>query len=104
MTGRTTGGGNGSLAANLSALGERDRYSVALSAGQRLTAYTTGSIDTIGTFEDSGGTSFATNDDGGDGHNFRLSHTASAAGTYYIIVSGGFFGPTGNYQLNVSIR
>ena len=91
-----------SVAGRISAPGERDRYSVALGAGQTLTVYTTGSTDTLGTLEDSGGTSLATNDDGGSGGNFRISHTVSTAGTYYIIVRG-FGSTTGNYQLNVSI-
>ena len=91
-----------SVAASLSSSGERDRYAVALSAGQTLTAYTTGSTDTFGTFEDSGGTSLATNDDGGSGRNFRIAHTVSAAGTYYIIVSG-YRNATGSYRLHVAI-
>ena len=91
-----------SVAGSISAPGERDHYSVALGAGQTLTAYTTGSTDTFGIFEDSAGTSLATNDDGGSGTNFRISHTVSAEGTYYIIVRG-YSGTTGNYQLNVSI-
>ena len=108
--GGSTGGGSArtvthgsSVAGSISTPGERDRYSVALSAGQTLTAYTTGSTDTFGIFEDSGGTSLATNDDGGSGRNFRLSHTVSAEGTYYIIVRGYGSSTTGNYQLNVSI-
>ena len=92
-----------SVAGSISAPGERDHYSVALGAGQMLTAYTTGSTDTFGIFEDSAGTSLATNDDGGSGSNFRISHTVSTAGTYYIIVRGYSSTTTGNYQLNVSI-
>ena len=92
-----------SVAGRISAPGERDRYSVALGAGQRLTVYTTGSTDTFGIFEDSGGTSLAANDDGGSGGNFRISYTVSTAGTYYIIVRGYRSSTTGNYQLNVSI-
>ena len=91
-----------SVAGSISAPGERHHYSVALGAGQTLTAYTTGSTDTFGIFKDSAGTSLATNDDGGSGRNFRISHTVSAEGTYYIIVRG-YSSKTGNYQLNVSI-
>ena len=110
--GGTGSGGSGaqtvtdgsSVAGRISNFRERHRYSVALGAGQTLTAYTTGSADTFGSLEDSGGTSLAVNDDGGSGRNFRISYTVSTAGTYYIIVGAYFiFTTTGNYQLNVSI-
>lgn len=91
-----------SVAASLGASKENDRYSVSLSAGQTLTVYTTGSTDTFGRLQDSGGTSLTTNDDGGSGSNFRISHTVSEAGTYYIIVSG-YDNATGSYQLHAAV-
>lgn len=51
-----------------------------------LTAYTTGSTDTVGRLTDSDGTLLASNDDGGEGTNFRMEETLSA-GVYYIEVS-----------------
>ena len=66
-----------------------------------LVVETTGITDTYGLLEDSSGTDLATDDDGGAGTNFRISHNVTS-GTYYIRVSS-YSDRTGSYTLQASI-
>ena len=43
----------------------------------------------------------ASNDDGGDGYNFRITHAVSA-GTYYLKVVGYDASATGRYTIHAS--
>ena len=71
-------------------------------SGVLVVALTTGGLDTHGTIEDSAGTFLASNDDGGEGSNFRVTVTVDA-GTYYIRVRG-FDDESGPYTLHVEVR
>ncbi len=54
--------------------------------------YSTGSVDTKGYLYNSSGTELATDDDSGDGFNFRLEYNLSAGSTYYYAVR--YYGST----------
>lgn len=91
-----------SVVASLDYSGQIDRYAVSLNAGQTLIVYTTGLTDTLGRLIDSEGIGLIANNNGGDGNNFRISHTVEEAGTYYITVSGSG-GASGNYRLSAEV-
>lgn len=63
-----------------------DVFRIQTTEAGTLTAYTTGSTDTVGRLTDSDGTLLASNDDGGEGTNFRIEENLRA-GVYYIEVS-----------------
>ena len=71
-----------SRAGQLETGGDVDYFRVEVTASGELIVHTTGSLDTKGQLEDSAGAVLASDDDGGDGYNFRLAH-AVRAGTYY---------------------
>ena len=83
-----------SVAGRIGAAGEVDRYRFEVSEAVRVEVYTTGSTDTFGRLDDS-----ATNDDGGQGYNFRIE-AAVAAGVHIVQVSG-YGSTTGDYVLHV---
>ena len=83
-----------SLAGRIGAAGEVDRYRFEVSEAARVAVYTTGSTDTYGRLDDS-----ATNDDGGQGYNFRIEASV-AAGVHLVQVSG-YGSATGDYVLHV---
>ena len=83
--------------------GDVDYFRVQVTASGELTVHTTGSLDTKGQLEDSAGAVLASNDDGGEGYNFRIAHTVSA-GTYYIKVEGFDASATGSYTIHASVR
>ena len=84
--------------------GDVDYFQIEVSESKVLTVYTTGSLDTKGTLEDSTGDSLATDDDGGSGDNFRIAHSVSA-GTYYVKVEGDSSSSsgTGIYTIHASV-
>ena len=84
--------------------GDVDYFQIEVSESEVLTVYTTGSLDTKGTLEDSTGTALATDDDGGSGDNFRIAHSVSA-GTYYVKVEGDSSSSsgTGIYTIHASV-
>ena len=81
--------------------GDVDYFRVEVSESGDLTVHTTGSLDTKGQLEDSAGAVLASDDDGGEGLNFRLAHAVSA-GTYYIKVEGYNASTTGSYTIHAS--
>ena len=83
--------------------GDVDYFRVQVSESGELTVHTTGSLDTKGQLEDSAGGVLASDDDGGEGYNFRVAHTVSA-GTYYIKVEGYNASATGSYTIHASVR
>ena len=91
----------GSQSGQIETGGDVDYFRVAVSASGELTVQTTGSLDTKGQLEDSAGAVLARDDDGGDGHNFRIAHAVSA-GTYYIKVEGYDASTTGGYTIHAS--
>ena len=74
-----------------------DSFSVQVGESGTLIVYTTGSLDTQGTLEDSLGSILTSNDDGGEGSNFYIAHSVSA-GTYYLKVESG--SRTGIYTIS----
>ena len=79
-----------------------DYFSVQVSESGTLTIYTTGSLDTKGSLENSSGSRLASNDDGGRGSNFRIERSVSA-GTYYVKVES-YRSRTGSYTLHASFE
>ena len=67
---------------------DEDLFKMELDTADEVLVYTTGGVDTIGELLDSDGTTLlASNDDDGDGLNFRLLKELEA-GAYYIRVKG----------------
>jgi len=91
----------GSTAGVLTA-GDSDYFRVEMSGSGTLTAYSTGGTDTRGVLEDSAGQALDSDDDGGDGTNFRVSAQVGP-GTYYIRVRGFSSSTTGPYTLWVTL-
>ena len=73
----------GSSTSNSLSANEEDQFFIEMSSSGTLVVYTTGSTDTYGSILDSSGNVLASNDDGGEGLNFRV-FTSVSAGTYYI--------------------
>ena len=74
-----------------------DVFRVRTTEAGTLTVYTTGSTDTYGRLSDSDGTVIESNDDGGEGTNFRIEESVSA-GTYFVAVSP--YGSAGSYTIH----
>ena len=80
--------------------GDTDYFRISVNSPGTLEVYATGSIDTVGQIEDSGGSRLASDDDTGPGRNFRIERDVSS-GTYYIRVRGFGSSTAGNYTLHV---
>ena len=80
---------------------DEDYFFLVVPSGATLTAISTGDIDTIGHLYDAGGTQLATNDDGGEGTNFSISHTTTTSGAYYVRVTSKN-NATGRYRLTIT--
>ena len=76
-----------------------DYFRVRVTQAGTLTVETTGPMDTVGTLWQ-GDEEIMTDDDGGDGHNFRLVAPVTA-GTYVVAVRG-YGASTGQYTLDVN--
>ena len=84
--------------------GDVDYFRVEVAeSGVLIVAFTTGNLDTYGYIEDSSGNVLASNDDGGQNANFRVTATVDA-GTYYIRVRGFSSSATGPYTLHVEVH
>ncbi len=79
--------------------GDVDYFRVRVTQAGTLTVETTGPMDTVGTLW-RGDEEIMTDDDGGDGHNFRLVASVDA-GTYMVMVRG-YGASTGQYTLDVN--
>ncbi|MDE0314736.1 MAG: TonB family protein [Candidatus Poribacteria bacterium] len=80
-----------------------DYFSVQVEELGQLTLWTTGTLDTIGTLQNSEGTTLATNDDANvdtDEFNFRIAHDVEP-GTYYIKVES-YESATGDYTISAA--
>ena len=75
-----------------------DYFSVQISGSGTLAVYTTGDLDTMGELQSSSGSVLASNDDGGNGVNFRIVRTVASC-SYYIKV-GSYESNTGSYTLH----
>ena len=85
--------------------GDVDYYQVVLGSASSLALYTTGALDTLGEFQDDGGTVLLSNDDGaepftGSVRNFVIASGSRSSGTYYLKVSG-YEDTAGSYQVIV---
>ena len=77
-----------------------DYFRVQVTEAGTLTVYTTGSLDTRGELQASDGSIFASDDDGGDRTNFRITHDVGP-GTYYVRVNS-YGTATGSYVVLAS--
>ena len=66
------------------------------------TIQSTGSSDTYGTLYSSTQSSLTTNDDDGDGNNFKITYTMTAGTTYYIAVKFYNSSTTGTFKVSFS--
>ena len=89
----------GSLPGRIEPDGDVDYFKVEVSIVARLTVYTTGDTDTYGTLQNSSGSDLESDDDGGDGKNFRIE-SLRGDGTYYVKVEGDD-NSTGDYTIHV---
>lgn len=87
---------NGSLT-----LGNSDWYRFTPTTTGKYSFSTLGSTDTYGELY-RGSTKLTSNDDGGEGLNFRIIYNLTAGTTYYLKVRGYNYEKTGNYQVVVS--
>ena len=78
-----------------------DYFKVQVGEAGVLTVYSTGSLNTRGMLRNSSGALLESDDDGGDGRNFRIERTVGA-GTYYVSVKGRSSSDTGNYTIHAS--
>ena len=81
---------------------DADYFRLQLSQSTAVAIYTTGSLDTIGSLQDSSGGQVDSDDDGGIESNFRIEADLSA-GTHYVAVES-YSSDTGNYTLRVERR
>ena len=91
---------SGSQSGQMETGNDVDYFRVQVSGSGELTVYTTGSLDTVGTLENSSGSSLSNDDNSGNGSNFRIAQTVSA-GTYYVKVES-HGSNTGSYTLHAS--
>ena len=91
-----------SLAGQIETGGDVDYFKVQVGQAGTLTVHTTGRLDTKGTLENNAGSALETDDDGGDGNNFRIERAVSA-GTYYVKVEGFNSSRTGSYTIHASV-
>ena len=92
----------GSTVAGALGLGDRDYFRIDIGQAGTLTLATSGSTDTFGTLQDSGGTRIAQDDESGPNHNFSISTGSLNVGTYYLEVRGWNRMVSGSYRLSVS--
>ena len=87
----------------IDAAGDVDWFRISATESGTLTAYTTGSLDTVGRLRDSAGSQLTTNDDGGAGANFRIERDINA-GTYFVTVEANDDSATGSYILHTEFE
>ena len=90
---------DGQISGRIDPAGESDYYRVRVSESGYLTVYTRGDMDTRGYLYDSAERQLASNDDGGNGTNFRIEREVDA-GTYYARVEAYSQDATGSYTLH----
>ena len=79
--------------------GDQDYFEFPVSTdGSRLSVFTQGTTDAVGTLYDGNRARMADDDDSGEGDNFHIIRTLDA-GRYYVRVSGGYGREAGYYSL-----
>ena len=76
----------GSFTVSIDSAGARRRLSFACAEDGTYVLESTGDADTVAHLYDGAGNELASDDDGGDGRNFRLSHALEAGNTYFYDV------------------
>ena len=99
----TTMAANGSQSGRIDEAGDVDWFRVGATESGTLTAYTTGSLDTVGRLYDSAGSQLTSNDDGGQGRNFRIEREVNA-GTYFVSVEAWDENAIGSYTLRTEFE
>ena len=90
---------NSTIGGMIEEQGDRDYFTFDLSTTGELIVFTTGRLDTFGRLTSADGDVRKSNDDGGEGTNFRIEVDAHAS-TYHVEVRG--FGlSTGSYRLHI---
>ncbi|MYH47190.1 MAG: hypothetical protein F4008_02200 [Gammaproteobacteria bacterium] len=79
--------------------GDTDYFRLDVNSSGSLEAYTSGGLDSIGRLEDSSGALLDSDDDGGDGLNFKLQANVDS-GAYYVRVTGYGDSQDGDYTLH----
>ena len=79
--------------------GDVDYFRVEIPERIAVTIHTTGDLDTLGRLEDQSGAELDSDDDGGEGSNFRVSAELDP-GTYYVSVTGDA-SATGRYTVHL---
>lgn len=94
---------NGQVDGSINPGTDEDFFRFTLGSRSTFTAFSsnTSSLDPIATLYNGGCVGISTDDDGGDGLNFRFDETLDA-GTYYIGVRSFNGNSSGNYRLNLS--
>ncbi len=92
---------NGSSSDSIDSGGEEDVYRITVTGSGTLTVHSSGSTDVYGYLLSSSGSELASNDDGGQGRNFQISHSVSAE-TYYVRVRHYDSTETGDYTVHSS--
>ena len=87
-----------SLSGRIETGSDVDYFGVQVSGSGTLTVHTTGSLDTQGELQNSSGSALTSDDDGGNGRNFRIERPVSA-GTYYVKVES-YGSETGSYTIH----
>ena len=91
-----------STAGSLESPGDLDYFRITLQQAATLELQTTGSTDTYGSLYRENGSLIATDDDGGNNVNFRITSAFLAAGTYFLEVRGFSSSTTGSYSLEAA--
>ncbi|MCY4594774.1 MAG: T9SS type A sorting domain-containing protein [Bryobacterales bacterium] len=85
----------------ISTSAEKDFFRLAVEGPTLASIYTSGNFDARGTLFDPDGREIASDDDSGEGSNFRIDTILPRRGTYYLRLEGtGFFSRTGSYTLH----
>jgi len=99
----TSVGLNTSTPGNIEAVADEDFFQLTVPSSGTITVSTTGSTDVFGSLYNASGAILQEDDDSGDGQNFQIEYTASAA-TYYLRVRGYNGIRTGAYTLQVNFE
>ena len=80
--------------------GDRDYFRMDVAGPTLAVIYTSGDVDTAGVLFDADGREMVSDDDGGDGDNFRIEAVLPQRGTCYLRVQHGDSSRTGGYTLH----
>lgn len=81
---------------------DADVYFLDVTGPTGVAIYTTGGFDSVGSLFDPDNRLIATDDDGGDGLNFRIDTFLVRSGTYSLEVTKPFFGKAGTYSVQAA--